>query len=94
MKYFSRKTRHLRENFLFGFLAIGLFLVLPALTFAAPGDLDLSFGNGGIVIAGQGNTLNVATTMAIQWDGKIIVVGDGTLSGPNWDFAVARLLLA
>jgi len=60
----------------------------------AQNNLDPTFGNGGIVIAGQGNTLNVATTMAIQWDGKIIVVGDGTLSGPNWDFAVARLLLA
>ena len=59
MKYFSRKTRHLRENFLFGFLAIGLFLVLPALTFAAPGDLDLSFGNGGKVIGGGALALSL-----------------------------------
>ncbi len=36
MKYFRRKTQHLRQNFLFGFLAVGLFLALPVLTLAAP----------------------------------------------------------
>ncbi len=86
MKYFSRKTRHLRENFLFGFLAIGLFLVLPALTFAAPGDLDLSFGNGGKVIGG----IALAGGMAIQSDGKIVVVGEGSSGNGTWDFAVVR----
>jgi uncharacterized delta-60 repeat protein len=95
MKYFSRKTRHLRENFLFGFLAIGLFLVLPALTFAAPGDLDLSFGNGGKVVT-RGNSnypgfgLSGAYAMAIQSDGKIVVAGEGTAGSGTWDFAVVR----
>ncbi len=88
MKYFSRKTRHLRENFLFGFLAIGLFLVLPALTFAAPGDLDLSFGNGGKVITGSFSGYLAAFGMAIQSDGKIVVVGEGFENGH--DFAVVR----
>ncbi len=86
MKYFRRKTQHLRQNFLFGFLAVGLFLVLPALTFAAPGDLDLSFGNGGKVIGGGA----LARGMAIQSDGKIVVVGEGSLGTFNWDFAVVR----
>ncbi len=92
MKHFRRKTQHLRQNLLFGFLAVGLFLALPALTLAAPGDLDLSFGNGGIVIS-RGNSfnhLNSALGMAIQSDGKIVVVGDGSISGPTWDFAVVR----
>jgi uncharacterized delta-60 repeat protein len=88
MKYFSRKTRHLRENFLFGFLAVGLFLVLPALTFAAPGDLDLSFGNGGKVITGSFPGYLAAFGMAIQSDGKIVVVGEGV--GNGYDFAVVR----
>ena len=52
MKYFRRRTQHLRQNFLFGFLAVGLFLVLPALTLAAPGDLDPTFGNGGKITTG------------------------------------------
>jgi len=77
MKYFRRKTQHLRQNFLFGFLAIGLFLVLPALTLAAPGDLDLSFGTGGKVFA----PINLApNTVRIQSDGKIV-----TLSNYPWD---------
>jgi len=82
MKYFRHKTQHLRQNILFGFLAVGLFLALPALTFAAPGDLDLTFGSGGIVIT-RGSTfngLNQAGGMAIQSDGKIVVVGEGATS--------------
>jgi uncharacterized delta-60 repeat protein len=42
---------------------------------AAPGDLDLSFGSGGKVITG--GSLNIARAMAIQSDGKIVVVGEG-----------------
>ncbi len=95
MKYFSRKTRHLRQNFLFGFLVIGLFLALPSLTFAAPGDLDLSFGNGGkVVTRGSSNYpgfgLSGAYAMAIQSDGKIVVAGEGTAGSGTWDFAVVR----
>jgi uncharacterized delta-60 repeat protein len=72
-------------------LAIGLFFALSASISAAPGDLDPMFGSGGIVIAGGSdpNHLNTAWAMAIQSDGKIVVVGDGTL-GFNWDFAVVR----
>jgi len=48
---------------------------------AAPGDLDLSFGSGGIFIIRDGgnNGLNLqdANGMAIQADGKIVVVGRG-----------------
>jgi uncharacterized delta-60 repeat protein len=44
---------------------------------AAPGDLDLSFGNGGIVVtsfAGQYN-YDSAQTVRVQPDGKIVVCG-------------------
>ena len=77
MKYFRRKTHHLRQNFLFGLLAVGLFLAMPALTLAAPGDLDLSFGSGGIVttpIADPPYTEG-ARAMRVQTDGKIVVCG-------------------
>jgi uncharacterized delta-60 repeat protein len=92
MKYFRRKTQHFRQNFLYGFLAVGLFLAFPALTSAAPGDLDMTFGNGGIVITGNSfnPALNVAKGMAIQPDGKIVVVGEGSLGTFNWDFGVVR----
>jgi uncharacterized delta-60 repeat protein len=92
MKYFRCRTQHLRQNFLFGFLAVGLFLVLPALTLAAPGDLDPTFGSGGIVITRDSDIpqLDYSYAMAIQSDGKIVVVGEGSAGTFNWDFAVVR----
>src|SRR3989442_1603022 len=64
---------------------------------AAPGDLDPTFGNGGIVITqrlngnNNGNNLYAALAMAIQPDGKIVVVGEGfTSPSDSWDFAVVR----
>ncbi|MFN0277839.1 MAG: hypothetical protein ACKVRN_04470 [Pyrinomonadaceae bacterium] len=41
---------------------------------AQPGSLDASFGNGGIVNTPNGN-VNYASGMAIQSDGKIVMVG-------------------
>ena len=86
------KAQHLLQNFWFGLLAFGLFLALPALTLAAPGDLDLTFGSGGIVITRGSSirTLDSASAMAIQSDGKIVTVGRSNSNGPIWDFAVVR----
>jgi len=79
-------------------LAITMSIALAASISAAPGDLDPTFGNGGIVITnipnvnnGNGPTLYAAYAMAIQPDGKIVVVGEG-FTNPNdsWDFAVVR----
>jgi uncharacterized delta-60 repeat protein len=81
----------MNKNYKSVLLAIGLFLGLTASVSAAPGDLDPTFGNGGIVIT-RGNSLNHLNTgnaMAIQADGKIAVVGEGAL-GNTWDFAVVR----
>jgi uncharacterized delta-60 repeat protein len=64
-------------------LAVGL-LVVPAQ--AAPGDLDLSFGTGGKVTTDFGPISNSATAIAIQADGKLVVVG----SSGSFDFALAR----
>lgn len=76
-------------------LAISLFFALSTSISAAPGDLDPTFGNGGIVITGGSwiSHLDTALAMAIQSDGKIVVVGDGATSqtpGVTWDFAVVR----
>ncbi|MEO7539107.1 MAG: FG-GAP-like repeat-containing protein [Pyrinomonadaceae bacterium] len=88
MRYFNRKIRDLRHYLLCYVLTAGLFLALPSSIFAAPGDLDPTFGTGGIVIT-RGANLDAAVGMAIQSDGKIVVVGDGA-TGNTWDFAVVR----
>jgi len=68
----------------------GLFLsVLTSPSKAAPGDLDMFFGNSGKVttILGKGGDGNA---IAIQPDGKIVVAGTALTSNNN-DFAVIRL---
>jgi len=43
----------------------------------SPGDLDKTFGNGGKVNVGISGYYDVAKSMALQHDGKIVVVGYG-----------------
>ncbi len=74
MKFFCPKTRLLQHNFFFCFLVGTLFLALPALTFAVPGDLDTSFGNGGKVTILIG-FWSSANGVIVQADGKIVVAG-------------------
>ncbi|MCA1625700.1 MAG: FG-GAP-like repeat-containing protein [Acidobacteria bacterium] len=50
-------------------------LVLPTVIVAAPGDLDLSFGNGGKVMTKLGASSDFGYATALQPDGKIIVAG-------------------
>src|SRR5262249_35726058 len=69
-------------------LAISLLFALSASVSAAPGDLDPSFGNGGKLTDWSGS----ANEVAIQQDGKIVIVGGGSipLGVPFYDFQVAR----
>ncbi len=55
----------------------------------ANGSLDNSFGNGGIVAASVGNR-NLASGIAIQADGKIVVAGFSGSSRSVGSFAVVR----
>jgi uncharacterized delta-60 repeat protein len=49
---------------------------LPTLTrYALDGSLDSSFGGGNVVIAGAGMGIAYPTAMAVQPDGKIVMVG-------------------
>jgi uncharacterized delta-60 repeat protein len=61
-----------------------------SVAFAAPGDLDTNFGSGnGKVIFAIGSADDNAQAMALQSDGKIVVVGScGTTTAR--DFCVAR----
>ncbi|MEE9573246.1 MAG: hypothetical protein V3W20_09375, partial [Candidatus Neomarinimicrobiota bacterium] len=57
------------------------------------GDLDKTFGNGGKVNVGIGGYYDVAKSMALQHDGKIVVVGYGKESLASFKgLSVARYL--
>jgi hypothetical protein len=58
---------------------------------AAPGDLDLTFSGDGKQRTDFGNT-DFANGVAIQGDGKIVVVGHGLGSDQLQDFALTRYL--
>ena len=64
-------------------------LMAPITAHAAAGDLDTSFGTGGIQTTPIGTGSDFAFAVAIQTDGKIVAAGQGT-SGPSTVVAVAR----
>ncbi|MUG95780.1 hypothetical protein F7734_26855 [Scytonema sp. UIC 10036] len=51
----------------------------------ADGSLDNSFGNGGVIITPIGSDADIAYSLALQSDGKVVVVGSS-----NNNFAVVR----
>lgn len=56
------------------------------------GSLDTSFGNGGKVALAVGSERNdVATALAVQPDGKILVAGGSQQAATGIDFALLRL---
>jgi uncharacterized delta-60 repeat protein len=55
------------------------------------GTLDSSFGSGGEVVAALGQAASEANGLALQQDGKLVVVGHSSPSGsPRVDLALAR----
>jgi len=56
--------------------------------YSQDGSLDYSFGSSGRVIIDFGLTNDYGYDLAIQSDGKIIVVGK-TYQGTNYDIAIA-----
>lgn len=56
------------------------------------GGLDLSFGNGGKVVTSINNGFDIATSVVIQPDGKIVVAGYTNSSVFGNDFACVRYL--
>ena len=89
MKVFYYTTQFLSQKLLFGLAAFGLFLWSAAPILAAPGDLDLTFGNGGKVLTPIGSGNDYSFGAAIQSDGKIVLAGE-SYNGANRDFALAR----
>jgi uncharacterized delta-60 repeat protein len=69
-------------------LATTLLLLLAPAALAAPGDLDRSFDGDGLRIVNWGGP-DSAHDVAVQPDGKIVVVGVGSLAPV--DFGISRL---
>jgi len=69
-------------------VAVGVLLSLlglcaPQSLSAAPGDLDQTFGTGGKVTTPFGSGFGEARGLAIQPDGKLVVVGTATPPDPT-----------
>ena len=62
-----------------------------AVGLAAPGDLDPSFGTGGIVTTTLGTTADRPRAVLVEPDGKIVVAGE-TIVGFPYDTFVVRYL--
>ena len=73
----------------FHFLAL-LVLFLAAPAFAAPGDLDTTFGATGKVTTSIGSNNDFGESVAVQSDGKIVVAGPSFFNANNNEFAVVR----
>jgi uncharacterized delta-60 repeat protein len=68
-----------------------LFMVFTVIVLAAPGDLDTTFGTGGVVTYNSPtNHFNYPYGVAIQSDGKIVVVGYSGKGGTEWDVLILR----
>jgi uncharacterized delta-60 repeat protein len=58
----------------------------------ADGSLDTAFGTGGKTTVDLGGSDDVATAMAVQADGKLVLAGYSNQPGGSYDFAVVRLM--
>jgi uncharacterized delta-60 repeat protein len=93
----DRKAFGIIKRFLFRRLvaltSIGLLLCWPPLSSrvqARPGFADLSFGRAGVTTTDFGGNDDVASAIAVQADGKIVVAGFSDSVDPRYDFALAR----
>jgi len=80
-------ARRVRTSF--AALAAGLVFVGSAA--AAPGDLDPTFGTGGVVATAFGPAWNYVFGVAVQGDGRVIGAGGGVV-GTAYRFALSRHL--
>lgn len=75
-------------------LAAALGLAAPTLlgsaSLAAPTDRDPGFGTDGVALIDRGQTAEEGFDVAVQPDGKVVVVGEGTVGGAT-DALVTRL---
>jgi uncharacterized delta-60 repeat protein len=78
---------HPRRSAFGAALAVVVLLAWPAASHGAPGDLDPSFGTGGI--ARPGDAVSAANAMVLQADGRIVLAG--STAGTGFDWRLTRL---
>ena len=74
-------------------LTLSLLLLISSASFASPGDLDTTFGvSGGVVVSDllAAQVDEEANDVAVQTDGKIVVVGSRYAAVNAYDYLVAR----
>jgi len=59
--------------------------------FNSDGSLDTSFGTGGMVLVDMGSMNETAYALAVQTNGKIVVVGQADGGVSTYDFGITRL---
>jgi uncharacterized delta-60 repeat protein len=88
--YYTRSIRTALIASIMMFMIATLVIKTRTSHAAADGDLDSTFGSGGLVTTDFFGRSNSANAIALQADGKIVVTGDAlTASGPP-DISVAR----
>jgi len=78
----------MQKAMLFG-VALAVLGLLSAAAHAAPGDLDPSFGTGGVVSTDLGGE-DIVRDVAVDSAGRVIVVGDNELSATKQEAIVVR----
>jgi uncharacterized delta-60 repeat protein len=86
----TSEDKEMSRNFTPILLAIGLSFALAASVFAAPGDLDPTFGIGGKLTDFLSRGDDSARGVAVQADGKLVVAGWSWTGVVGYGFAVAR----
>ncbi|MEX2080514.1 MAG: hypothetical protein WEC33_02775, partial [Dehalococcoidia bacterium] len=61
----------------------------PGAALAAPGDLDTSFGTGGVVVTDFGGE-DLERDAAVDSLGRVVVVGDSEVSETEQEIIIAR----
>src|SRR5215218_1763856 len=75
-------TRRIRKlDCVFLFFAVSMMFALAPIARAGDGDLDPTFGTSGKVTTDFYNRTDLGQALAIQPDGKIVVVGQSGLNG-------------
>lgn len=88
MAQFHYKSWYKRFGWLVLATAVTFLLLSTLAALAAPGDLDATFGNGGLVTTNFGSA-DIGTSIALQPDGKILIAGH-IHNGSNFDLALVR----
>ena len=94
-QYCSSRFFAFSSSFLFRSLQTvllsGILIIFGAsVSYAAPGDLDTTFGAGGIVTTPVSASGDLANALVIQADGKIILAGSAGFPATGSDFALVR----